>query len=285
MMTRILRKISLLMLLIGLGLDCSSKPIDSDAAQRLLELEKISSVIDRSNLLSAEQWAVIEKSLASGDDVSVAVATLFLQRINSEQSRALLVKLVASDTRRSLIVDSVLKTGQVKSELATAKPSERAAEWQKLATDSNPYSRIAAAKALCAIDPTMAKAVLLRLEEEKSEISPAANRLRRELAAQMGEELPPPIPGFETIYTWFERSAGALDSVRFAGSSAAPPQEGSSTEPTPVLQPPAPKKAPETKPTTSTPSEEPSSSMPWSVLVILVMSLIALLLLLLKRRS
>lgn len=266
---------------------CYAKPISSVSAERLLELGKISSSIAQSQQLSGEQWAVMEKSLKSGDDVSVAVATLFLQRINNERSRALLVKLGTSDTRRNLLLDAVLKTGQLASELATAKPDERTARWQTLAADPNPYARIAGAKALCAIDPTVAKAVLLRLEKEKSEISPAANRLRRELAAQMGEELPPPIPGFETVYTWFERSAGALASVKFAdrgGSSAVPPHESSSTEPAPVLQPPTLKETPKAKAPTSPPGEDSPSSLPKSVLVVLLVTVIGLLRFLLKRR-
>lgn len=48
---------------------------------------------------------------------------------------------------------------------------------------------------------------------------------------------------------------------------------------------PAPKKAPEAKPTISTPSEEPTSSTPWSIIVVLIVAGCGLLWLLLKRRS
>lgn len=58
----------------------------------------------------------------------------------------------------------------------------------------------------------------------------------------------------------------------------------SSTVP-PLAQAPAPKKAPEAAPTTSAPSEEPTSSMPWSIIVVLIVVTIGLLWLLLKRRS
>ena len=215
-MTRTLRRIVLFLLLVGFALDGSSKPLDSSAAQRLIELEKLSSYVNRSQPLSVEQWAMVETSLESGDDVSVAVATLFLQRIENERSRALLIKLSTSNNQRGLLADAVFKCEQMKDDLEKSAPEERAARWQKMAKDPNPYARIAAAKAICAIDPEAAKAVLLRLEEENSEISPVANRIRRELAANMGEKPPPPIPGFETPYIWFERSAGSLAVVRFA---------------------------------------------------------------------
>lgn len=51
-----------------------------------------------------------------------------------------------------------------------------------------------------------------------------------------------------------------------------------------VVQPPAQKKAPEAKQRASTPSEEPTSSMPWSVIVILIVAATGLLWLLLKKR-
>ena len=267
---------------------CNAQPPDKATVERLVELGKVRSFVEHSQQLSGEQWTVIETSLESGDDVSVALATLFLQRINNERSRALLIKLGALDTRRTLLVDAVIKTGHVTSEIVTATPDACAAKWQELTTDPNPYARIAGAKALCAIAPTVAKAVLLRLEEEKSEISPVANRLRRELANQLGEEPPPPIPGFESIYTWFERGAGALASVQFAGGIAnkdAWAHQGPSKETLPVSQLPAPKKTPEAKPTSITPIEEPTSSTPWSIIVVMIAAATGLLWFVFKRRS
>ena len=55
--------------------------------------------------------------------------------------------------------------------------------------------------------------------------------------------------------------------------------------PLPLVQPPAPEKAPEAKPTASTPSNEPTSSTPWSIMVALIVAGCGLLWLLLKRRS
>ena len=51
------------------------------------------------------------------------------------------------------------------------------------------------------------------------------------------------------------------------------------------VQPPATKHAPESKPTPTTPLEEPTSSMPWSIIVVLIVTAGGLLWLLLKRRS
>ena len=57
-------------------------------------------------------------------------------------------------------------------------------------------------------------------------------------------------------------------------------------EVSPVLvQPPAPKKAPEAKPTVQKPSEEPASSTLWSIIVVLIVAACGLLWLLLNRRS
>ena len=65
----------------------------------------------------------------------------------------------------------------------------------------------------------------------------------------------------------------------------APPESREATpKPPPVVQPQAPKKALEAKPTSS-PSEEPASSTPWSVIVILIVAALGLLWLVLKRRS
>ena len=52
----------------------------------------------------------------------------------------------------------------------------------------------------------------------------------------------------------------------------------------PIAQTPAPKTAPETKPTTSTPSEQPTPSTPLAVVAVVVVAAIGLLVLLLKRR-
>ncbi len=52
----------------------------------------------------------------------------------------------------------------------------------------------------------------------------------------------------------------------------------------PTVQPPAPKKAPEAKPTSTT-SEEPASTTPWAIIVVLIVAALGLLWLLLKRRS
>ena len=53
----------------------------------------------------------------------------------------------------------------------------------------------------------------------------------------------------------------------------------------PSMQPPAPKKAPEVKPTVLTPDEEQAPSTPWSIIVVLIVAVLGLLWLLLKRRS
>lgn len=56
----------------------------------------------------------------------------------------------------------------------------------------------------------------------------------------------------------------------------------------PIVQPPALNEAAESKtiaPKTSSPSEEPTSSMPWSIIVVLIVAALGLLWLLLKRRS
>jgi hypothetical protein len=267
-------------------LECSSKPLDSEIAERLQELSELSPIIARSQLLSDEQWILIEKSLAAADDVSVAVATLFLQRVDNERSRAFLFKIGASNVQHGLLADAVLKTGELTSELANAMPDECISSWREMATDPNPYSRITAAKALCAIDPNAAKAVLLSLEEEKSEISPVANRIRRELAAHMGEELPLPIPGFESLYAWFEISAGSLAKVQFGGrkntSVRSPYHIASTTTSSSQLLPGAKKEA-EVQYATKR-SETPTSSTPWSVIVILIVAAIGLLWSLLKLR-
>ncbi len=57
------------------------------------------------------------------------------------------------------------------------------------------------------------------------------------------------------------------------------------TLPPPLIQPAAPKKVPEAKPTTSTPTEETTSSTPWSLIVVLIVAGCGLLWLLLKRRT
>jgi len=61
--------------------------------------------------------------------------------------------------------------------------------------------------------------------------------------------------------------------------------DNSKPKATPEIMPPAPKKVPESKPSSLTPSEEPTSSMPWSVIVIMIVAASALLWLLLKGRK
>jgi|694.fasta_scaffold76427_2 hypothetical protein len=51
------------------------------------------------------------------------------------------------------------------------------------------------------------------------------------------------------------------------------------------LEPPAPKKAPEAKPTTSTPSEDPTSSTQWSIIAVLIVAALGLLWLQVKNRK
>jgi hypothetical protein len=53
--------------------------------------------------------------------------------------------------------------------------------------------------------------------------------------------------------------------------------------PSPVVEPPTPKTAPEVKPTTSTPGDEPTSSITWSVIAILIAAVIGLAWLQLKK--
>ncbi len=62
-------------------------------------------------------------------------------------------------------------------------------------------------------------------------------------------------------------------------------QSQTTSTPSPVVQTPAPKMAPEAKPIPTTPSEEPASSMPWSIIVVLIVAATGLLWLLVKKRK
>lgn len=62
------------------------------------------------------------------------------------------------------------------------------------------------------------------------------------------------------------------------------PSAATDSQTPPLVQPTAPRKAPMTS-TTSTPSEAPTSSMPWSVIVVLIVAAIALMGLLVKNRK
>jgi hypothetical protein len=69
-------------------------------------------------------------------------------------------------------------------------------------------------------------------------------------------------------------------------SSLAPDKQATaSPNPLPLVQQPASKRAAEVKPTVATPSEEPTSSMPWSIIVVLIVAAIGLLWLVLKNRK
>jgi hypothetical protein len=65
----------------------------------------------------------------------------------------------------------------------------------------------------------------------------------------------------------------------------APKQTAPVVNPPPSVQSPAPKQAPEAKPTAPTPSEEPTSSTPWSIIVVLIVAATGLLWLLVKNRK
>jgi hypothetical protein len=65
--------------------------------------------------------------------------------------------------------------------------------------------------------------------------------------------------------------------------SEQPPDKSPMTSSLPIVQPSAPKKALEAKPSTA--SDEPTSSTPWSIIVVLIVAALGLLWLLLKRRS
>jgi hypothetical protein len=73
--------------------------------------------------------------------------------------------------------------------------------------------------------------------------------------------------------------------IRLEASETATNQSASKANSTHLVEPPAPKKAPEAKPTTPTPSEEPTSSTPWSIIVVLIVAATGLLWLLVKNRK
>jgi hypothetical protein len=83
-----------------------------------------------------------------------------------------------------------------------------------------------------------------------------------------------------------KHSAGASGPIKLYPPDATPDEV--KHQPLPSIMPPPtqlPKHPSEAKPTTSTPSGEPASSMPWSIIVVLIVAAIGLLWLLLKGRK
>lgn len=219
--TSILTPLIGLTCLLGFCLVCNASHMDLELAKHLKELEKISTTIAQGQPLSKEQWLVIEKSFEPSEDnpvndISSAVATLLLQKINTKESRESLAHLAEHGPKPGLLTQAVLKKEQVASGLVNASPQKCVETWKKTATDPNPHLRLAAAKALCAIDLKVAKETLTALEQENSEISTEANKLRRALAKHMNEEPPPPLISPDLTYGCYKTSTGTLDAVKFA---------------------------------------------------------------------
>lgn len=264
---------------------CEAKPISSDVAERLNTLKEIEHSISKSIPLNPDQWKIIESASQSPEDVVTAVAVLFLQKLDNEPSRKLIQTLETKLGEQGLLTAAVLHTGKVERDLAQKSIAQRVARWMELSQDSNLYTRLQAAKALCPLDRESAKAILTALVDERSEVSPTANRLLTLLAAQSGEAAPPPYPEIDSSYEWFERSIGSFASPRFTSPTGDHPLRDTTPQsgrPNPIPEALAP------KPTTSSPSDEPTSSTPWrpwSIIVVLVVAACGLLWLLLKRRS
>jgi hypothetical protein len=261
---------------------CEAKPIPSNVAEKLNALKEIEPSIANSLPLNPDQWKTIESASQSDEDMVAAVAVLFLQKLDNEQSRKLMQTIESQEGERGLLTTAVLRTGKVDRDLAQKSLAQRVVRWTELSHDSNLYTRLQAAKALGPLDRESAKAILIALVDEKSEVSPTANRLLTSLAEQMGEAAPPPYPEIDSSYEWFERSIGSLALPRFAGPTG--DQQLHGTTPQTISPNPMPE-APETNLTLPTPSEEPPSSTLWSVIVILIVAALGLLWLLLKRRS
>lgn len=79
-------------------------------------------------------------------------------------------------------------------------------------------------------------------------------------------------PDVQSVITQHIKTVGTMDETPHAPQLA---------KASPMVQPPAPQKAPEAKPTTA--NEEPASSTPWSIIVVLIVAATGLLWLVLKR--
>lgn len=264
--------------------NCEAKPLDQGVAEALDALAGLRPLIVKSASLNDEQFRLIEQAADSPNDVVVAVAALFMQTLDDRRSRELLHKLEAQSSTQGLLTAAVLQTGQAEQELAQSKKSDRIARWQKLLSEANLYTRIEAAKALRWLDPDTAMAALLHLENEKSEISPVANRIRGELAGELREKQPSVYPDIESAYAAFERSAGSLALNRFISqveNQGVPKKRTSNLHRDQRLD-----SLPASGSVTQTPrTGGPASSTPWSIIVVLILAAIGLLWLLVKKRK
>lgn len=91
-------------------------------------------------------------------------------------------------------------------------------------------------------------------------------------------------PRVETLRS-FTPTAALAALQKSDPQSEQPPSKSPTTNSLPIVQPPAPKKSPEAKPTVPAPSKEPTSSTPWSVIVVLIIAATGLLWLLVKNRK
>lgn len=169
-----------------------------------------------------------------------------LDRIEKE------MRVVAEQKNRSQLGSSLLSSGVP---LLVIHPTpERESLVVRLARDEDWSVVLAALRGL----------ITMGSKEAKTEIENAVTRRR--------------IPGKDQSLDWMlSEVTTLLTSLDLKGSA--------SVNPTPLVQPSAPKKAPETKPDATPTSEEPASSTPWSIIVVLIVAATGLLWLLFKRRS
>ncbi len=254
---------------------CEAKPTPSNVTEKLNVLKEIEPSIANSLPLNSDQWKAIENASQSDEDMVAAAAVLFLQKLDNEQSRKLIQTIESQEGDRGLLTTALLRTGKEARDLAQKSLAQRIARWTELSRDSNLYTRLQAARALCPLDGESAKTILIALVDEKSEVSRTASRLLTLLAEQMGEAAPPPYPEIDSSYEWFERSIGSLVLPSFTGPTGDQQLHGT----TPQISRPNPTAE------ASATNEEPTSSTPWSIIVVLIMTAGGLLWLLLKRRS
>lgn len=93
-----------------------------------------------------------------------------------------------------------------------------------------------------------------------------------------------PEPEIASFSAWPDVQSVIAEHIKSVGTMDETPQPPQPSKASPVVPLPAPKKTPEPKPAT-TPSEEQASSLPWSIVIVLILAATGLLWLLVKNRK
>lgn len=184
-----------------------AKPMDAQAAQKLLELRTVLDRVTENASLSDADRRVLHENLDSGDPVLVSLAAYVVGKSKGDESDLCAEAEVVLEKTQGM-PDAFLRLMLAKKRTEDRKTSERIAAIEPLLRDANPYLRVEAARELAKSDARKGEDALRALLSEDSPIlkGGAFRQLRRIGKAADAVPVPMPDERYELLLSIIEKA-------------------------------------------------------------------------------